>query len=668
MSDINKPLTITIKKLLNGEDEYKIPLYQRNYDWGEREILQLLDDIADYAAERGQNPNYYIGTLVVYNRDDYYEILDGQQRMTTLSILLCAVKNSELLNPNNEYDWFKGVNLSYIHRDEADETLTKLYRDEDVNDVPIQSMVKAYHLIQNSLNQKCSERNITVSKFMKYLLQKVKILRVSVPKDTNLNHYFEIMNSRGEQLEKQEIVKANLMNELPVRYHEVFHAIWEACSNMNSYVIMNLNSELSKFLFKEDMTIKEDDFVDLLNDFIHRHDNDATNGNSDNEKDSKAISICDLIKQANENIHYPKPSNTDWQKSERFNSIINFPNFLLHVLRIVYHNWISKDNQTFTNVEESIITLDDKNLVEIFTNVLVSVNDKRGFVFAFLNGLLRLRYLFDKYVIKRENTADTNDRTSWSLKTLNKDRNYYLTFGEKNMQDEEDTKPGSLIKMLEAMFHVSAPTQSYKYWLLAVLYYVSENDPRQNPYDFAKYLFNLSQAYMLDQYICEDTNKVDFFDIIFSNHAKAKNDSATIQWEKLNEGTLVPHFVFNYYDFIQWDKDKKKYHEFNFTYRSSVEHFYPQHPVDNNPQIENVDKFGNLCLISSSINSKFSNNMPKAKLDNFAKGDYGRYSIKLQELFERAKENIVWDENLIDSITEENVRTIKESFSPEFHI
>lgn len=143
------------------------------------------------------------------------------------------------------------------------------------------------------------------------------------------------------------------------------------------------------------------------------------------------------------------------------------------------------------------------------------------------------------------------------------------------------------------------------------------------------------------------------------------NMTATVQWEKLNEGTLVPHFVFNYYDFIQWNKGK--YSKFNFTYRSSVEHFYPQHPVDNNPQLKNVDKFGNLCLISSSINSKFSNNMPKAKKENFYIGEYGRYSIKLQELFERTKEGVVWDEKLIDSITEENVETIKESLSPKFH-
>ncbi len=59
MTDIKKPLTIiTIEKLIDGKEDYKIPLYQRNYDWGEKETLQLLDDVADYAAKRKQNQNY----------------------------------------------------------------------------------------------------------------------------------------------------------------------------------------------------------------------------------------------------------------------------------------------------------------------------------------------------------------------------------------------------------------------------------------------------------------------------------------------------------------------------------------------------------------------------------------------------------------------------------
>ena len=85
-----------------------IPIYQRNYDWGEREALQLLEDISDYAQKnkeqnKGQNKEqkkkqdkeqpYYIGSAVVFLRtahgETYFETIDGQQRLTTLTILAC---------------------------------------------------------------------------------------------------------------------------------------------------------------------------------------------------------------------------------------------------------------------------------------------------------------------------------------------------------------------------------------------------------------------------------------------------------------------------------------------------------------------------------------------------------------------------------------------------
>lgn len=152
-----------------------------------------------------------------------------------------------------------------------------------------------------------------------------------------------------------------------------------------------------------------------------------------------------------------------------------------------------------------------------------------------------------------------------------------------------------------------------------------------------------------------------FFDIIFNHEALPQASTIQLDWERLNNGTRVPHFVFNYYDFIQWRSNPNNYKDFGFTYRTSVEHFYPQHPIDNNRELDNVDKFGNLCLISGSVNSKFSNNMPKAKWENFGKNGKSKYSIKLQELFDVAEKNVDWDENLIDKLTEEAINKIRES-------
>lgn len=85
--------------------------------------------------------------------------------------------------------------------------------------------------------------------FCQYLYEKVEITRVSVPKDTDLNHYFEVMNNRGEQLEKHEVVKARLMsvlNEITDPYEreqsiQLLGKVWDATANMERYVQYGFN-------------------------------------------------------------------------------------------------------------------------------------------------------------------------------------------------------------------------------------------------------------------------------------------------------------------------------------------------------------------------------------------------------------------------------------------
>ena len=65
-------------------DEYVIPLYQRAYAWTDEQIKQLIEDVIDIDNDK----NYYIGTLIVHKNNNQYEVVDGQQRLTTLYLLL----------------------------------------------------------------------------------------------------------------------------------------------------------------------------------------------------------------------------------------------------------------------------------------------------------------------------------------------------------------------------------------------------------------------------------------------------------------------------------------------------------------------------------------------------------------------------------------------------
>lgn len=76
--------------IFNTDKRFQIPLYQRSFAWEDKQLIQLLEDINDSCVD--PNSKYYIGTLVVADKGVYYEVVDGQQRLTSLFLLLHCLK------------------------------------------------------------------------------------------------------------------------------------------------------------------------------------------------------------------------------------------------------------------------------------------------------------------------------------------------------------------------------------------------------------------------------------------------------------------------------------------------------------------------------------------------------------------------------------------------
>lgn len=204
---------------------YKIPIYQRNYAWEREEIYALIKDVYD-SLEKSV---YYIGTLVTYKRDEnIYEVIDGQQRLTTIYIILKALGVESFSNT-----------LTYSARKVSAATIEKMPMFGEENDMGI---LNGFHYAKEALNEIVGDKNADIDFFKSFFLHKVHLIHYRVPKDVDLNHYFEVMNSRGEQLEKHEIVKAKLCEQLigDDDAMEKFSRIWEACSDMSFYIQQKL--------------------------------------------------------------------------------------------------------------------------------------------------------------------------------------------------------------------------------------------------------------------------------------------------------------------------------------------------------------------------------------------------------------------------------------------
>ncbi len=624
-------------KALFGSDDYVIPIYQRNYEWSEPQITQLIQDIVDYilkSKDTANKPKYYIGSLIAYERklegSVIYETIDGQQRLTTLTILLNVIKKEY---STIDLSWYNKLNLSFDSRKVASNTLSYLFNGVSIDNKECNVAIQqGYYDAKKSLAKILAENKLTIEDFCNYLFEKVTILRVLVPEDTDLNHYFEIMNSRGEQLEKHEILKAKMLEILEddnLKY--AFNLIWEATSNMEKYVQYGFS------VAQRDELFGKNDWNNLVGkDSVYQKLQIPT----DNKTTEETLTISQLLGKAAKPIS-DNSSNTD-ESPDRFNTIINFANFLLHTLRI----------QT-----KSDIPLDDKRLLELFEPFLKN-EDKKDFVIQFGYNLLKSKFYFDKYVIKRE-FAKGSDH--WSLKRLKwYDGNkvsYVNTFDADNAETNDGTNREIL--MLLSMFHVSNPTLVYKHWLNASLKFVIEYSGSNLANDYKTYLENLAKAFLNDRYLAK--NQKDFFEIIYTNEEKQKNSITDIDTNKLNQGTAVENFIFNYLDYLLWqdyraDKNyfkikngqafaDNRVKDFEYTFRSSVEHYYPQNPIDENLILQGqdadwLDNFGNLCLISGSKNSRLSNFMPAAKKDYYT-GSPTIDSIKQRIMMEYEH----WDTN-----------------------
>ena len=621
MSD--QPKQLSIRALLDGNDEYVIPMYQRNYAWEEGEITQLIQDVIDYLPEPDKPArNYYIGSLVVYERLDsktpVFETIDGQQRLTTLSLLTSYLKNTKTA----DLDWYANLSIHFDSREHSRATFAAIFEGRfkyDPAEVLTEKQINTgilngYRLIQKVLPQKLDENRVSAQQFADYLFNYVQIMRVKVPADTDLNHYFEIMNNRGEQLEKHEVLKARMMEKLQgcQQSQNCLHTVWEACANMERYVQMGFTPGQRSSIFGEQNWGRfEPANFDELSAALHRTQEFV-------DRQDAPLTLEQIIARTSVGVEQDE---TGDEAPERFNTVINFPNFLLHVLRV--------DTQ-------ADIPLDDKRLLDTFEAHILKQPDPAAAVKRFTFSLLRSKYLFDQFVIKREFIKGAD---GWSLKRFKwndggeRSRagrgSYVNTFGE----EEGNEGINRRILMLLSAFHVSTPTLVYKHWLNAALHYLFYSEPVEAQ-AYLQHMESVAKAFVFDRFLAPQTG-LEYFSIIYENRGicQTRREGVTAETLKLrlSFGNIENNLVFNFLDYLLWleHQGDEKVKPYEFTFRSSVEHYYPQNPLLGIDQLapEDLHSFGNLCLISHEKNSRLSNFTPEQKKGFYLKNSLD--SVKL---------------------------------------
>lgn len=590
--------------------KYCIPLYQRDYAWEEKQIIQLIEDIDDVNLDE----NYYIGSLIVACHDGLYEVVDGQQRLTTLFLLLSYLG----LNTGNEEALFfscrdkSNYTLRHIKQILADE------RDKYDAEHLQQNIISGLNIIKENIEKFTDEHRIAFVEKLK----NVVIYRIEVPEHTDLNHYFEIMNTRGEQLEQSDVLKARLMSELQGRnkqYQQVFATIWDACRDMSGYVQMHFTPTQRGELFSWD-------WAQIPSSKVTNYRNLSQTSAS-----KTGAKIAEIIRQ---DFSVEKEDGClDDDTRVRFESVIEFPYFLLHALKV----YLSL-NPKIKHIDGGKLIdelLDDKKLTSAFERILdygtidgVPLNRSK-FSRDFMVCLLRTRFLFDKYIIKREYANESSDG-EWSLKSLfvsgqqkNKKAYFKNTRFAAYKQWESTSKwyhPDNL--MLQAALRVSYTSPKVMHWITQLLIWLTKN------------------ADSLD-------TEIPYYTDVINEIAK-RPVRDFLDNKDYSLGVNTPHVVLNYLDFLLWKRNRNV--DFDFEFRNSVEHWYPRNPSEGTfaRWEDDVDRFGNLCLIQRNINSRFSNMSPEAKKSTF-KEMIEKGSLKLRimsDLTQGANASQQWKESV----------------------
>ncbi len=222
----------TVREMLDGA-KYSIEYYQREYKWGKKQIEELLEDLENRffsSYEENHEPRqvkgyapYFLGSVIINSEDGQDFVIDGQQRLTSLTLLLIYLNNLQ-----QQYDRRKVAVDSLIFAEQFGEksfnfnvpertpAMDALYRGEgfDASDAPesVRNLVQRYTDIQQLFPDTLKDHSLPF--FMDWLKEKVELVQITAYSDDDAYMIFETMNDRGLGLSPTDMLKGYLLSNI----------------------------------------------------------------------------------------------------------------------------------------------------------------------------------------------------------------------------------------------------------------------------------------------------------------------------------------------------------------------------------------------------------------------------------------------------------------------
>ena len=290
---------------------YNIPVYQRPYSWDKEQIDVLLDDIFENYESESRSDGYYTGNIIIYDKDSKidghitsYDIIDGQQRITSFSLILLATYSLALINGANETDttilkikealWkivnrtnqkeLRTVSLNSIEKECYNAIYDQCYDDPknifdycnnyECKNVFDERIVSNFSEIYKLLNERIvSKSTDEILNFADYLLIYIQFITIEANcKQQEVFTMFESINSKGKKLEVIDLIKTYIFSKMDEESYNQYSKKWGSLINKTNdnlydylytyirayvtYYRQNINIENFKSISKRELILK----------------------------------------------------------------------------------------------------------------------------------------------------------------------------------------------------------------------------------------------------------------------------------------------------------------------------------------------------------------------------------------------------------------------------
>lgn len=329
----------SIDKIFSDDFLFEVPIFQRPFIWNSENFEELFDDIS--TAKDSDEEQYFLGSILLQETaPKKYQVVDGQQRLTALTILFASIRDNanhpnvrttaqdliyqkanELRDIQEQMRIIPWADLettfkTYIYAEGGtNRFLTEFeeraipYKDEDDPKYHIYEALKTF-------KAKLSQTE-SIDKLIKYILTKTFIVYIKTSTQTSAFRLFNVLNSRGESLNTSDLLKSENLGEIKnTRLRETCADTWhdieetlgrEELENVINFIRtikiqekakVNIYDEYQKVIFKNKLLPKGEDFFSYVNDIAGIYEVkilNATNNSTKAETRNKYFALATLM-------------------------------------------------------------------------------------------------------------------------------------------------------------------------------------------------------------------------------------------------------------------------------------------------------------------------------------------------------------------------------------